>query len=57
MKGEVRYAGLYKFPAYRAAFPMKKKLLENYSYLDEAKKINQEFLKMDEINKPPENNR
>ena len=56
VKGEVRYAGLYKFPAYRAAFPMKKKLLQNNSYLDEAKKINQQsFVKMDERNKPPEN--
>ena len=57
VKGEVRYAELYKFPAYRAAFPIKKKLLENYSYLDEVRKINQQsFIKMDEINKPTKNN-
>tara|TARA_Y100001978_G_scaffold163753_1_gene150561 strand:- start:2643 stop:4007 length:1365 start_codon:yes stop_codon:yes gene_type:complete len=40
VQGEVRYSGLYKFPAYRAAAPIKKKQLEDYSYLNEARKIN-----------------
>tara|TARA_B100000212_G_scaffold89261_1_gene65427 strand:- start:674 stop:1942 length:1269 start_codon:yes stop_codon:yes gene_type:complete len=57
VQGEVRYAGLYKFPAYRAAFPIKKKKLDDYSYLKEAKKINAErFIKMNEDNQSTSNN-
>ena len=57
VQGEVRYAGLYKFPAYRAAAPIKKKQLDNYSYLDEARKLNnQNFREMNQNNQSSENN-